>query len=375
MFLRLTAVQRALGFVSKTKESNMDKINFVSKDNNFNFLRLTLASLVLLAHSFELVDGNRHREILTKIFHTISFGDLAVDGFFLLSGYMIIKSWMNDSSLKRFLLKRIARIYPGFIVATLLSILLFAPMGASNINLYFKSINYIQNLIYAILLKAPPTPEIFKATYYPVANAAMWTLSYELRCYITVALLGICGINKRKQVWLLILAILTTLMVIYPYFNINSKADFPVLFNIIGDFWEITRLLFHFSLGVCLYLYREKISYKGNWAIISLCLLFYCLFYQNIATISLGFLGGYCMFYFAFCKLNFLKIFQRVPDISYGLYLYGWPTQKVLLWYYPLLHPWALFFSALVVSSIFGFLSWELIELPSLKLLKNKIKY
>ena len=54
--------------------------------NNFHFLRLALAGLVILAHSPILVDGDRHREPLTWIFGTgINLGDLAVDGFFLIS--------------------------------------------------------------------------------------------------------------------------------------------------------------------------------------------------------------------------------------------------------------------------------------------------
>src|SRR6476659_9650219 len=54
-----------------------------TRENNFTFLRLLLATLVLVSHSFELIDGNRGRELLTSLFHTVSFGELAVDGFFL----------------------------------------------------------------------------------------------------------------------------------------------------------------------------------------------------------------------------------------------------------------------------------------------------
>ena len=88
-----------------------------NKNNNFGFLRLFLAILVIVSHSPEAIDGNRNRELLTNIFGTLSFGEFAVNGFFLISGYLIHKSYENSSSLKSYFYKRVLRIYPAFIVA------------------------------------------------------------------------------------------------------------------------------------------------------------------------------------------------------------------------------------------------------------------
>ncbi|MET0220344.1 MAG: hypothetical protein ABW213_06795 [Tardiphaga sp.] len=51
--------------------------------NNSGVLRLAFATMVVLSHAPELVDGNRSREILTREFHTLSFGEVGVDGFFI----------------------------------------------------------------------------------------------------------------------------------------------------------------------------------------------------------------------------------------------------------------------------------------------------
>ena len=60
----------------------MNSLERASRNNNFGALHLLFAVLVIRSHSFELVDGNRSRELLTRIFGTISFGQLGVDGFF-----------------------------------------------------------------------------------------------------------------------------------------------------------------------------------------------------------------------------------------------------------------------------------------------------
>lgn len=61
--------------------------------------------LVLLSHSFELIEGEQHREIMTRLFgnHELTFGRAGVNGFFLLSGYLILQSWRKNPNLLVFL--------------------------------------------------------------------------------------------------------------------------------------------------------------------------------------------------------------------------------------------------------------------------------
>lgn len=180
-----------------------EKIN----KNNFNLLRLFFAILVILSHSSEFIDGNRDRELLTQIFNTISFGDLAVDGFFILSGYLIVKSWDSNKDIFEFLKKRIIRIYPGFIFCSLICAFIIGPLGA-NLDQYYVNFS-IGNFIKGLILLSPPKiPPVFQEQHYPFVNGAMWTIAFEFACYMTVLFFGIIGIFRKKYLWLTITIVL-----------------------------------------------------------------------------------------------------------------------------------------------------------------------
>jgi peptidoglycan/LPS O-acetylase OafA/YrhL len=81
-------------------------------------LRIVFATLVLLSHAPEITDGNASRELFHRFTGSpMTFGTLGVDGFFILSGYLIVQSWLGDPELINFLRKRVLRIVPGYLVA------------------------------------------------------------------------------------------------------------------------------------------------------------------------------------------------------------------------------------------------------------------
>src|ERR1700760_4196820 len=100
--------------------------------NNFGFFRLLVATLVIVSHSAEIIDANRSRELLTSFGGKLTFGEIAVDGFFIISGYLILKSFQQSASTFSYLMKRVRRIYPGFLVAWLACIFIVAPIGGIN---------------------------------------------------------------------------------------------------------------------------------------------------------------------------------------------------------------------------------------------------
>ena len=86
------------------------------------------------------------------------------------------------------------------------------------------------------------------------------------------------------------------------------------------------------------------------------------------AELAFATAGAYLLFYFAFSPIQGLKSFNKYPDVSYGAYLYGWPVQKLLLWYFPLLSPWLLFLLSVMACITLGAISWSIVEKRALLL-------
>jgi peptidoglycan/LPS O-acetylase OafA/YrhL len=338
--------------------------NPIKHRNNFNFLRLLLAVLVLLSHAPELMDGDRHREILTQIFHTISFGELAVDGFFLLSGYLIIQSWQRSPQLFTFLKKRVLRIYPGFIVATLISAFIVGPLGSgSSFPEYISQFNPVKFISGIFLLQTPIGPPVFVGQPQPQVNGSLWTIGYEFRCYILVAMFGLLGIIRRRRIWL-IFSIFVFLSAAFPTFS-------KIYLRYFGrDFGDLMRFLSFFCAGGCFYLFRDKIHYNTKWALGLLPIVILSLFESDTLKLTLPTIGAYIFFWFAFLDFPSLNKIGTSSDISYGLYLYGWPAQKLLYWYLPLISPWLGFILVSGISAGCGLLSWKFVEKPFLNLKK-----
>lgn len=337
----------------------------VRHQNNFNLLRLLLAFMVMLSHAPELQDGGRGRELLTQLFHTLSFGELAVDGFFLLSGYLIVQSWAHVPVPGLFLKKRILRIYPGFIVASLLCIFIVGPLGAEAAR-YFSELSAAKAAVGMAVLRAPVIPRVFEQLPYHQVNGAMWTIKYEFACYVAVLLVGMAGGIRRRRVWL---ALTVAGMAVCLYKTFGLPIPWAPLAKLVGD--QFVRLATLFFAGGTFYLYRDRYSLTSRGALVALALLLPAMFVPQIAEMAVAVFGGYLLFFFAFRPIPALAGFNKLPDISYGVYLYGWPVQTLLLAYMPPQSPWVLLALAVMIVIPLAAASWYLVEEPFLRL-KNR---
>lgn len=337
-----------------------------SKNNNFGFLRLLLATLVIVAHSAEILDQNRSREILTNIFGTITFGELAIDGFFLISGYLILKSYLSSNTIKSYFLKRVLRIYPGFIVASLFCIFVLLPLSGE-----FKLIidtplkEWISTIFRMLTLEAPQVNN----TQYSSLNGAMWSIWLEFICYLCIPIVYITNFNKSKTY--AILAVM--MMFIFLFTQISGKNIW--LPHVRLDIHHTSRLMFAFLIGGLFYLLRDKVIWNKKLTIVCALLLLISLNFSYCAEIGLITFGAYLLFNFALnFKNKFLSSIGANVDISYGVYLYAWPVQIYVIKYFPQVNLYVLMLVTLIVASLLGYLSWIYIEQPFMKM-KKKISF
>jgi peptidoglycan/LPS O-acetylase OafA/YrhL len=330
--------------------------------NHFNLLRLLLALLVLLSHAAELQDGTRERELLTQVFHTLSFGELAVDGFFLLSGYLIVQSWDSAPAAMAFLRKRVLRIYPGFIVASLVCVFVVGPLG-SDAARYFSELSGIKVILALVVLHGPIIPPVFDGLPYPQVNGAMWTIMREFACYLAVLAVGLAGGIRRRRIWLAltVLALTTHLAT-----RFGVTVPWAPLRLLLGD--PIVRLASLFLAGGCFYLYRDRIRYTRRGALLAAGTLGIAMFSLRWAELALAVCGGYLLLYAALTPQPLLARFNRLPDISYGVYLYGWPVEMLLIRYLPPQPVGTVFGLACLAVLPLALLSWYLVEQPLLRL-------
>jgi peptidoglycan/LPS O-acetylase OafA/YrhL len=318
-----------------------------SRSNNFGALRLLFAALVVVGHSSDLVGAPPLTEPLRSVFGTLSFGEVAVDGFFIISGYLITKSFLSPAPLSRFLLSRVLRIYPGYIVAFLISFYLVGWLGDGDI-----SKGLFAQLRTMLLLKAPDVHGVFPGLAQPETNGPMWSLAEEFRCYCMVVLLGLTTLLRRRSVFLTLVVIGLCLLT----------------FRSFG----IVRMASIFLCGMSFYLFRDRIRY--NWGIAIVASIGWCatMRYRSLCEPGTAIFGGYLIFWFAFnIRSQALNKIGRTTDISYGLYLYGWPIAELIVFYHRAVPAWQLTAMTLPLAAGAGFLSWILIEGPALRLKEN----
>jgi peptidoglycan/LPS O-acetylase OafA/YrhL len=320
---------------------------------------------------------------LTQIFGTLSFGEIAVNAFFFISGYLITGSYLNSSTIGSYALKRILRIYPGFLVASLVCWFVVLPLGGGSLHLPARE--WISAIARALLLREPNLGEAFKGSYYPALDRAMWTISYEFNCYTLLLALGLAGILARRN---LVFAITVTLLVLSVMLSTDHDAAMRVpaakelastrFLGAINTVWiasirQNIRLMGIFMTGASYFLFREKIRFKPLNFLVGSLALCGCMLNMHLASAGTAVFGGFLIL--AAARKATGGILERINnenDISYGTYLYAWPIIKLVFWWWPAFPVVWAGLVAFLSACLCGWLSWRFVEKPAMALLHRR---
>ena len=321
--------------------------------NSFTLMRLTLASLVIVAHAAELTDGNRSREVFHVLGSQMAAGEFAVEAFFVVSGYLILQSWSRQPKFSAYLMKRILRIVPAFVAAYLISVFLVGWLGGgpTYYTELFQSSSILELIRGLALLTYPDTPQVFAGSPHPMVNGALWTITYEFRCYLFIPVLAALGLYSRKLLFVIGWLAVVLGAGLYSVAHLRDAMSLGLL-----------RFVPFFLAGNCAYLYRDSIPWNRLLGSVSIAAAILSMGSLAATRFVLPIAGSYAILWLALSASSPLRFFSPSSDISYGVYLYGWPTQKLLLWYFPSLPLGLQMLLTLSVSMVLGWASWNILE-------------
>jgi peptidoglycan/LPS O-acetylase OafA/YrhL len=326
--------------------------------DNFALLRLILALAVVVSHAFSVTTGFVEGEPLVAS-TGFTLGEHAVNGFFAISGFLVTMSFAQRGA-RDYVVARGLRIAPGLIAATLACALLLGslltrlPLGA------YLSDAGTWRFVSATLttLKSNGTlPGVFEANPFKFPMGTVWTLKYEVLCYIGVLALGLAGALGKRWFGLVLVVALALGIAGLDF----ARADAP------KGMQTALRLPFIFAAGGALYVWRERIRLSPAIAIALVVAA--ALGHGTALFKALMFAAeAYGVIVLALAPALSLSRLEPQADLSYGTYLYGWPVQQALHALAPAIGPLALLAPSVALTLGVAALSWFMVEKPALAL-------
>jgi peptidoglycan/LPS O-acetylase OafA/YrhL len=328
--------------------------------NNFDAIRLGAAALVIVSHSFEIAGGPGAWEPLRAFTGgQASLGGLAVMAFFVLSGFLLAKSWRSKPVLSQFIWRRSLRIAPALVTVVILTVFVIGPLlSALNPAAYFtdrETWDYLANL--ALYTKHDGLPGVFDGAVYPhTVNGPLWTLKFEVLCYVALASFGALGFLRLWPV----LALLAGLYVAH---IAGAGGEHGGVAYYLFKFADLGR---GFFVGALIALLAPRLASSGRMALLCVGVMIVAA-PAGLFDLALPLFGGYALLVAGLAATPVIRRAGRFGDFSYGLYLWGWPVQQVVAT--ALGGAWFVNSAiALPLALCVAVMSWRLVEAPALAL-------
>ncbi|MFJ5368446.1 acyltransferase family protein [Bosea sp. CER48] len=332
--------------------------------NNFGVLRLVMAVAVVISHAFSVTDGRVEQE---PWFATTGFtlGEHAVNGFFAVSGFLVTMSFLRRGW-RDYALARLLRIAPGLIAATLVVALLIGGLMTTLDRAAYFSDPRLWRFISATLTtfkSAAALPGVFENNPLQFPMGTVWTLKYETLCYLGVFVAGVAGLLAKPRLALAALAALTLAVVLREVLAPDGPKGTETAL----------RLPLIFLAGGVIYLYRERVTLSVPLLALAVLALV-PLAFTPLYKAALYLVTAWGVLVIALAPALTRRSIEPPADLSYGVYLYGWPVQQALHALFPALGAVALLWPSLIVTVVIAALSWYLVEKPALDLKRRLLR-
>lgn len=332
----------------------------IQKSNTIGLGRFAACILVIFSHSFPLSTGNG-RDLLWNITgHRLSFGGLAVSYFLFFSGFLVTKSLFNDTGLKSFSIKRIKRIFPPLIFVVFASAFILGPLVTQLglLEYYGDSDTYLY-LLNGICILVHDLPGVFRNNIYgATVNGALWTMPVEVLCYIACMIGYKLKLLDKKR------------------FGIISVIVFIawcVLSFLNTEYNSIALAFLMYCMGTLSYLFFDRMILRSWIVAILAVLLVLCVntpFFSIVYVIAFP----YIMLWIVWSsKLKIPDKLGKLGDLSYAVYLCGFPIQQTVVFLYGgEMDPVINFLISCPLAIIAGFVVHICVERPFIKIKNSK---
>jgi len=332
-----------------------------AKVNNFDIIRLLAAVVVIVNHGYGFAGLE---DPLRSITHQVTWGREGVYIFFLISGYLITKSWLRSPNLRVYFANRILRIFPGLIAVVTVSIFLIGPVFTQlSLHDYFlnpATYKYFSNISLIKLCNSLPQTFLIKG-HENVTNAPLWTLVFEFMMYIFVAIFGLLGLLNPKKYWFGIFIAIYVFFLIYTSTNISPQ--FVLLKINVRCFCEF--YLYYFT-GALFFFFQDKIKLRW-WYILPMTVLWYFSIDTSFYVAANLLLTTLIVFYISFMPWRFGTFITKHGDFSYGMYLYGYLVQNMVNAKFGYSNVYLSTLLCIALTIPFAAFSWYAIESRALK--------
>lgn len=286
---------------------------FALRRNSLNFLRLVFAVLVIVSHAWPVGGYGDDPRIAGE-----KLGTWAVAGFFAISGYLIANS-RRHSTMGTFLVRRVLRIYPGYVVCLVVVALGFAPVsvaiGPGSIH-WTSAFSYVADDLLLKVHQVGIRDTLTGVPYGPAWNGSLWTLIYEFLCYIAIGVLLSLAARRHRAV--VVAAFLAT-AALYAVEHHLGRDGMLASFAFLGAI---------FFAGSAMAVFAERVPLDWRIGVLAI----------GIAAASaelnaIPWLGALPIAYVCMWLGTTLPFHQigRVNDLSYGFYIYAFPVQQMIM--------------------------------------------